>query len=63
MEGLLSTGPTPSSFNRHGVGQTKGQKPVQSQGCLAFGLAKDLAKGSTLENPKEGLQYSSEEVH
>ena len=27
------------------------------------GLAEDVAKGLPLENPKEGLQYSSEGVH
>ena len=30
---------------------------------LVFGLAKDVAKGLPLENPKGGLQYSSEGVH
>ena len=29
---------------------------------LAFGLAEDVAKGSPLENPKGGLQYSSEGI-
>ena len=28
-----------------------------------FGLAEDVAKGSPLENPEGGLQYSSEGVH
>ena len=32
------------------------------QGFLAFGLAKDVAKRLLLENPKGGLQYSSEGV-
>ena len=32
-------------------------------GFLAFGLALDVASGSPLENPKGGLQYSSEGVH
>ena len=39
------------------TGQTK------DQGFLAFGLAEDVAKGLPLENPKGGLQYSSEGVH
>ena len=30
---------------------------------LEVGLAKDVAKGLSLENPKGGLQYSSEGVH
>ena len=30
---------------------------------LPFGLAEDMAKGPPLENPKGGLQYSSEGVH
>ena len=38
----------------------RGRKP---RGFLAFGLAKDVAQGSPLKNPKGGLQYSSERVH
>ena len=30
---------------------------------MAFGLAEDVGKGSPLENPEGGLQYSSEGVH
>ena len=34
-----------------------------ARGFLAFGLAEDVAKGSPLENPEAGLQYSFEGVH
>ena len=45
-------------------GQTKGQKPRgrRPQGFLAFGLVEDVPKGSPLENPEGGLEYSSEGV-
>ena len=31
-------------------------------GFLAFGLAKDVAKGLRLENPKGGVQYSFPQI-
>ena len=42
---------------------TRGQVQGQTKGQKAFGLAEDVAQGSPLENPKGGLQYSSEGVH
>ena len=38
------------------------QRP-KTRGFLAFSLAEGVAKGLPLENPKGGLQYSSEGVH
>ena len=38
----------------------RGRRP---QGFFAFCLAEDVAKGSPLENPKRGRQYSSEGLH
>ena len=40
----------------------KTRRAAGPQGFLAFGQAKDMAKGLHLENAKGGLQYSSEGV-
>ena len=39
------------------------QRPKTRGAASPEGLAEDVAKGSTLENFKGGLQYSSEGVH
>ena len=43
--------------------KAKNPRGRRTRGFLAFGLAKDVAKGWPLENSEGGLQYSSEEVH
>ena len=46
-------------------GSSKGETEATSKarGFLAFGRTEDVAKGSLLENPEGGVQYSSEGVH
>ena len=52
--------PEATSKARPTAKNPRGRRP---RGFLAFGLAKDVAKGLPLENHEGGLQYSSEGVH
>ena len=52
--------PEATSKARPKAKNPRGRRPG---GFLGFGLAEDVAKGSPLENPEGGLQYSSEGVH
>ena len=57
---FLKANPRPHQRPDQRPKNPRGRRP---QGCLAFGLAKDVAKGSQLENSEGGLQYSSKGVH
>ena len=48
--------PEATSKARPNAKDPTGRRP---RGCLAFGLAEDVAKGSHLENAEGSLQYSS----